>query len=563
MDYERERVKGSVLDIGKKNKGLEIRDGEMGKEGVVSIGEDITYSRKGENEYEYDEHVVAKETVGKIKDGNNFTYSHCDVVEVEDGNDCDFGKGSKNGLLMSDDFTKSVQGSAYINGIDKGNESTNNLSCNCDCDCDCDCDFDFGCTDGERGDRLGDHNHGGIREGSISRSSSIHRSVQIINTSIVNIRSNLNRVKNIVNMSNEFRGDSVSEGTSALGSEDTSGSENSSGNDSSSDLQSNDSSIVKTVNILEEECGQKRRSKDVDLLLKKVINKKNEEKQLTTLDIINECLSIGNDYNLNNKKRHDIGTHISVLNTEMENQGGGNSSEDIPSETNHAQCCDIANGTSSLHDITSISSVSEMSNVKDTNEKDIERSSNMSENTSIFRANTYDNDRLRKQNTMDEMSSSCSVLLYNNLLKKEGDITPQGNSNARGEEEESPFPNIKRENNLNGNSSKGTINIAPKRRKFHFLEYLPQFLEQERGNRENWAKLHDTHIHIYIYIYICICLYTQHFLILAHGNGGKDNLVETEDPLKCQEGKMLTIYGLIGNSNLLLSIFLNMYYPVI
>ncbi|SBT77156.1 conserved Plasmodium protein, unknown function [Plasmodium ovale] len=484
MDYERERVKGSVLDIGKKNKGLEIRDGEMGKEGVVSIGEDITYSRKGENEYEYDEHVVAKETVGKIKDGNNFTYSHCDVVEVEDGNDCDFGKGSKNGLLMSDDFTKSVQGSAYINGIDKGNESTNNLSCNCDCDCDC--DFDFGCTDGERGDRLGDHNHGGIREGSISRSSSIHRSVQIINTSIVNIRSNLNRVKNIVNMSNEFRGDSVSEGTSALGSEDTSGSENSSGNDSSSDLQSNDSSIVKTVNILEEECGQKRRSKDVDLLLKKVINKKNEEKQLTTLDIINECLSIGNDYNLNNKKRHDIGTHISVLNTEMENQGGGNSSEDIPSETNHAQCCDIANGTSSLHDITSISSVSEMSNVKDTNEKDIERSSNMSENTSIFRANTYDNDRLRKQNTMDEMSSSCSVLLYNNLLKKEGDITPQGNSNARGEEEESPFPNIKRENNLNGNSSK------------------------------------------------------------AHGNGGKDNLVETEDPLKCQEGKMLTIYGLIG-----------------
>ncbi|SCP04605.1 conserved Plasmodium protein, unknown function [Plasmodium ovale] len=480
MDYKRERVKSSVIDIGKKNKGLEIRDGEMGKEEVVSIGEDITYSRKGGKGYEYDENVVVKEMLGKIEGGNNFTYSHCGVVEVEDGNGCDFGKGSKNGLLMSDDFTKSVQGSAYINGMDKGNESTNNLSCNCDCN------FDFGCNDGEGGDHMENHNHESIREGSISRSSSIHRSVQIINTSIVNIRSNLNRVKNIVSMSNEFRGESVSEGTSALGSEDTSGSENSSGNESSSDLQSNDSSIVKTVNILEEECGQKKRSKDVELLLKKVINKKNEEKQLTTLDIINECLSIGNDYNINNKKRYDIGTHISVLNTEMVNQGGDNSSEDILSETNNAQCCDIANGTSSFRDITSISSVSEMSKVKDTNEKDIERSSNMSENMSIFQANTYDNDRLRKHNTMNEMSSSCSVLLYNNLLKKKGDITPQGNSNTRGEEEEPSFPNVKHENNLNGNSGK------------------------------------------------------------AHDHGGRDHLVETEDSLKCHKGKMLTIYGLIG-----------------
>ncbi|SBS91252.1 hypothetical protein POVCU1_020280 [Plasmodium ovale curtisi] len=537
MDYKRERVKSSVIDIGKKNKGLEIRDGEMGKEGVVSIGEDITYSRKGGKGYEYDENVVVKEMLGKIEGGNNFTYSHCGVVEVEDGNGCDFGKGSKNGLLMSDDFTKSVQGSAYINGMDKGNESTNNLSCNCDCN------FDFGCNDGEGGDHMENHNHESIREGSISRSSSIHRSVQIINTSIVNIRSNLNRVKNIVSMSNEFRGESVSEGTSALGSEDTSGSENSSGNESSSDLQSNDSSIVKTVNILEEECGQKKRSKDVELLLKKVINKKNEEKQLTTLDIINECLSIGNDYNINNKKRYDIGTHISVLNTEMVNQGGDNSSEDILSETNNAQCCDIANGTSSFRDITSISSVSEMSKVKDTNEKDIERSSNMSENMSIFQANTYDNDRLRKHNTMNEMSSSCSVLLYNNLLKKKGDITPQGNSNTRGEEEEPSFPNVKHENNLNGNSGKGTINIATKKRNFHFCEYLPQFLEQERGNRENWANMYDTHIHTYIYMYV------------SHDHGGRDHLVETEDSLKCHKGKMLTIYGLIGNSNLLLSIF--------
>ncbi|SOV23355.1 conserved Plasmodium protein, unknown function [Plasmodium sp. DRC-Itaito] len=122
--------------------------------------------------------------------------------------------------------------------------------------------------------------------------SSIDKSVHIINNSICNIKNNLKYIKTIININEATQSDYTLED------------EDINSYKSSSDT----SSFVKTYdNINEEEYTRKNSNENnFELLLNKVINSKKEEKQLDTLDIIDECISIGNLYNRKDKKDNQI-----------------------------------------------------------------------------------------------------------------------------------------------------------------------------------------------------------------------------------------------------------------
>ncbi|SOV78130.1 conserved Plasmodium protein, unknown function [Plasmodium sp. gorilla clade G3] len=122
--------------------------------------------------------------------------------------------------------------------------------------------------------------------------SSIDKSIHIINNSICNIKSNLKYIKTIININEATQSDYTYED------EDI----------NSYKTSSDTSSFVKTYdNINEEEYTIKNNNENnFELLLNKVINSKKEEKQLDTLDIIDECISIGNLYNRKDKKDNEI-----------------------------------------------------------------------------------------------------------------------------------------------------------------------------------------------------------------------------------------------------------------
>ncbi|ETW17882.1 hypothetical protein PFBG_03454 [Plasmodium falciparum 7G8] len=122
--------------------------------------------------------------------------------------------------------------------------------------------------------------------------SSIDKSVHIINNSICTIKSNLKYIKSIININEATQSDYTYED------EDI----------NSYKTSSDTSSFVKTYdNINEEDYTSKNSNENnFEFLLNKVINSKKEEKQLDALDIIDECISIGNLYNRKDKKHNEI-----------------------------------------------------------------------------------------------------------------------------------------------------------------------------------------------------------------------------------------------------------------
>ncbi|SOV80208.1 conserved Plasmodium protein, unknown function [Plasmodium reichenowi] len=122
--------------------------------------------------------------------------------------------------------------------------------------------------------------------------SSIDKSLHIINNSICTIKSNLKYIKTIININETTQSDYTYED------EDI----------NSYKTSSDTSSFVKTYdNINEEDYTSKNSNENnFELLLNQVINSKKEEKQLDTLDIIDECISIGNLYNRKDKKDNEI-----------------------------------------------------------------------------------------------------------------------------------------------------------------------------------------------------------------------------------------------------------------
>ncbi|KOB87569.1 hypothetical protein PFDG_03738 [Plasmodium falciparum Dd2] len=155
--------------------------------------------------------------------------------------------------------------------------------------------------------------------------SSIDKSVHIINNSICTIKSNLKYIKSIININEATQSDYTYED------EDI----------NSYKTSSDTSSFVKTYdNINEEDYTSKNSNENnFEFLLNKVINSKKEEKQLDALDIIDECISIGNLYNhvaLNisieqkNKKNNYI-TQINNINDDNKNIINSKQLENIPS----------------------------------------------------------------------------------------------------------------------------------------------------------------------------------------------------------------------------------------
>ncbi|KOB60203.1 hypothetical protein PFHG_01896 [Plasmodium falciparum HB3] len=122
--------------------------------------------------------------------------------------------------------------------------------------------------------------------------SSIDKSVHIINNSICTIKSNLKYIKSIININEATQSDYTYED------EDI----------NSYKTSSDTSSFVKTYdNINEEDYTSKNSNENnFEFLLNQVINSKKEEKQLDALDIIDECISIGNLYNRKDKKHNEI-----------------------------------------------------------------------------------------------------------------------------------------------------------------------------------------------------------------------------------------------------------------
>ncbi|CAA9988304.1 conserved Plasmodium protein, unknown function [Plasmodium knowlesi strain H] len=138
--------------------------------------------------------------------------------------------------------------------------------------------------------------------------SSIGKSVYIINASFSKIKKNLHDINEAIHLHIDSEGETGDEFSGEL--------------DDQSDgttISSDDSSIVKTFNAYNgnrenvdgvddddhNDGEDRKRSKELQLLLNNVINTKLEKKKIATLDIIDECISIKKHYNSIAEKRHE------------------------------------------------------------------------------------------------------------------------------------------------------------------------------------------------------------------------------------------------------------------
>ncbi|VWU51206.1 conserved protein, unknown function [Hepatocystis sp. ex Piliocolobus tephrosceles] len=119
---------------------------------------------------------------------------------------------------------------------------------------------------------------------------SVTKCVAIINNRIHRIKNKINIIKNIMNDHDNIKSNTVLE-----------------------DVESDTSSVVRTLNNFtteyddeNDEYGIKKCSKDVDLIIETLLNKKNNEKELNTLDILDDCLTIGRTHNTNGMQKQNI-----------------------------------------------------------------------------------------------------------------------------------------------------------------------------------------------------------------------------------------------------------------
>ncbi|WBY57335.1 TFIIS central domain-containing protein [Plasmodium yoelii yoelii] len=125
-------------------------------------------------------------------------------------------------------------------------------------------------------------------------------------------------------------------------------------------LKSECSSVVKTVsnfgeveffeekNNGEKSCSENIDKTNIEVLIQSVINKKNEKKKFTTLDIIDECLSIGDIYNKKNKNKINdvINKNINIV-TDQTNLLYSQHSGDI-NELDFQKCVEDISSSSNI-----------------------------------------------------------------------------------------------------------------------------------------------------------------------------------------------------------------------
>ncbi|GAB66553.1 hypothetical protein PCYB_093380 [Plasmodium cynomolgi strain B] len=153
--------------------------------------------------------------------------------------------------------------------------------------------------------------------------SSIGKSVHIINASFSRIKKNLSDINKAIELDIDSEGETGDEFGGQSEAQSEAQSEDQSDAETAATVSSNDSSVVRTFHASngnseydhdhdengdgDDEGEDRKRSKQLQLLLNNVINTKLEKKKIGTLDIIDECISMKNDYTSGGEKREDGG----------------------------------------------------------------------------------------------------------------------------------------------------------------------------------------------------------------------------------------------------------------
>ncbi|GAW81046.1 hypothetical protein PGO_092460 [Plasmodium gonderi] len=243
-------------------------------------------------------------TIDREKKKRNDKIISNKLVYKNEETSCYFRQDSKQVIhqtLRDENYTKSENENMEENDNYRADDITKNINCHDGCNAVIENEW---CGDCHRDDD--------------TCASSIGQSVDIINSSIRKIKKNLNDIKEVINIDigSDAGSDVGSSAGSSAGSDvgssagsDVAGSHlHSCGKTLSNKTRSNDSSMVRTFEDLKgddsDESENRKRSKQIEMLLNTAINTKMEKKKIGTLDIIDECITIGNAYNFK-KENHD------------------------------------------------------------------------------------------------------------------------------------------------------------------------------------------------------------------------------------------------------------------
>ncbi|SCM21166.1 conserved Plasmodium protein, unknown function [Plasmodium chabaudi adami] len=231
-------------------------------------------------------------------------------------------------------------------------------------------------------------------------------SIHAINKSLSNVKKYISNLKKIIN--NYYESDCEN---------------------LSNDLKSECSSIVKTVSNFggefsdEKNCSENIDRTNIELLIQAAINKKKDNKKFTTLDIIDECLSIGEIYNKKNKQKiSDIIRNINIA-PDKQNLLYSQHSGDI-----NSKFCSVRN-VSLLNNKTNIKNslhINELDFQKCA--EDISRSSNI---MSTLHTDKSNNNSLNKhgEKNIDMIPDSFNPINYN-LSKNKNDLIIEKNTTS-------------------------------------------------------------------------------------------------------------------------------------
>ncbi|KEG02206.1 conserved Plasmodium protein, unknown function [Plasmodium vinckei vinckei] len=232
-------------------------------------------------------------------------------------------------------------------------------------------------------------------------------SIHVINKSVTNVKKYISSLKKIINNYCESDCENLS-----------------------NDLKSECSSIVKTVSNFggefsdEKSCSENIDRVNIETLIQSVINKKIEEKKFTTLDIIDECLSIGEIYNKNNKTK--ISDIISKnINTALDQQNllYSKHSGDINSKSCNVETISILNNKTNIKNSLHINELDFQKCVED-----ISRSLNI---MSILHKDKSNNNSLNKngEKNIDIIPDSCNPINFN-LSKNKNNLNIEKNTTS-------------------------------------------------------------------------------------------------------------------------------------
>ncbi|CXI42740.1 conserved Plasmodium protein, unknown function [Plasmodium berghei] len=243
----------------------------------------------------------------------------------------------------------------------------------------------------------------------ITNDPSFDISVYIINKSIRNVKKCINNLKKIINNYYESECENLY-----------------------NDLKSECSSIVKTMSNFgdveisdeksngENSCSENIDKTNIEVLIQAVINKKKEEKKFTTLDIIDECLSIGKIYNKRNKINDIINNSINTV-TDQQNLLYSQHSGNINSKFCNIENMTILNNKTDINNSLNINELDFQKCVED-----ISMSSNV---MPILYKDKINNNSLNKLGGKYKyiIPDSCNPINYN-LSKNKNDLNIEKNT---------------------------------------------------------------------------------------------------------------------------------------